>query len=287
MSDHSSKGIVQDLILVRLLAAGKKGQTPSQMKKALAPLLGHVLTGGSVEAALKDATGALVQTRMVQKVPRGKTAVCLTMDGRKKACAYLGVESLPATIRWQTLKDTYLVARALGISLKTVKEKEKFQQKGRLEALVLKKRFGLPLAEFPTLPQAFGALVGARRSGVLGLREALLERMIREEEPEGPVAAPAIDLKAFADTVVKIARECTTGRFGPDKVFISHVWQVFRGSRPEWNLSEAEFKTQVSEANHQGLLTLSRADLVQAMDPEDVANSETRYRLATFHFIRI
>jgi hypothetical protein len=41
------------------------------------------------------------------------------------------------------------------------------------------------------------------------------------------------------------------------------------------------------EANHAGLLHLSRADLVQAMDPADVRESEASYLGAPFHFIRI
>jgi hypothetical protein len=35
------------------------------------------------------------------------------------------------------------------------------------------------------------------------------------------------------------------------------------------------------------MLTLSRADLVQIMDPTDVAESETHYRNAVFHFILV
>lgn len=286
MSDHSSNGIVQNLILVRLLATGKKGQTPSQMKKALGPVLRQIVTEADIAEVVEDATTALTEAAKLQQVRGTRTAVCLTEDGRKKAYAYLGVESLPATIRWDTLKNTYLVARALGVSLRTPKEKEKFQQKGRLEALVLKNRLNLALAEFPTLPQAFGALVGARRSGIPGLREALLERMIREEGSEGPVAAPAIDLKAFADTVLKIARECTSGRFGPDKVFISHVWRQFRRSCPEYEMTEQAFKKHLADANREDLLALSQADLVEAMDPRDVSESETVYLNARFHFVR-
>ena len=47
------------------------------------------------------------------------------------------------------------------------------------------------------------------------------------------------------------------------------------------------FKQRLAEANNARLLDLSRADLVQAMDPEDVRLSEVAYLNATFHFIRI
>ena len=42
-----------------------------------------------------------------------------------------------------------------------------------------------------------------------------------------------------------------------------------------------------AEANNARLLNLARADLVQAMDPEDVRLSEVAYLNASFHFIRI
>ena len=47
------------------------------------------------------------------------------------------------------------------------------------------------------------------------------------------------------------------------------------------------FKERLAEANNARLLDLSRADLVQAMDPEDVRESEVHYLNATFHFVRI
>ena len=44
---------------------------------------------------------------------------------------------------------------------------------------------------------------------------------------------------------------------------------------------------RLAEANNARLLDLSRADLVQAMDPDDVRLSEVIYLNAAFHFIRI
>ncbi len=47
------------------------------------------------------------------------------------------------------------------------------------------------------------------------------------------------------------------------------------------------FKRRLTEANNARLLTLSRADLVQLMDPADVRESETRYLNAEFHFVLV
>lgn len=48
-----------------------------------------------------------------------------------------------------------------------------------------------------------------------------------------------------------------------------------------------EFKARLVEANRDGLLTLSRADLVEVMDPARVTESETHYLNATFHFVLV
>jgi hypothetical protein len=52
-------------------------------------------------------------------------------------------------------------------------------------------------------------------------------------------------------------------------------------------MTEAGFKDRLIEANRQGLIRLSRADLVEAMDPADVRASETTWLNAVFHFVEI
>jgi hypothetical protein len=47
------------------------------------------------------------------------------------------------------------------------------------------------------------------------------------------------------------------------------------------------FKQRLAEANNARRLDLSRADMVEAMNPEDVAQSRVVYLGAEFHFIRI
>ena len=71
------------------------------------------------------------------------------------------------------------------------------------------------------------------------------------------------------------------------KVFISHVWRSLEQERSGDSLDAEAFKQRLVEAHREGLLDLSRADLVEAMSPEDVATSETSYFGATFHFVRM
>ena len=83
------------------------------------------------------------------------------------------------------------------------------------------------------------------------------------------------------------ARDCPTGRFGDNKVFIAHVWRAIEAEPLFQAMNLAAFKERLAEANNARLLNLSRADLVQAMDPDDVRQSEVHYLNATFHFVRM
>ena len=108
--------------------------------------------------------------------------------------------------------------------------------------------------------------------------------------PPTPCPAPQthkLDLPSFAEQVKSAARTCPTGRFGDNKVFIVHVWRALQVVPPFKSMELATFKEQLAAANNARLLDLSRADLVQAMNPDDIRQSELQYFNATFHFIRI
>jgi hypothetical protein len=102
---------------------------------------------------------------------------------------------------------------------------------------------------------------------------------------EAPAPEP-LDLTAFARTVRALAASSPPqDRFHDNKVFIAALWRASLREPSFPRLSLAEFKKRLIEANSRGLLHLSRADLVQAMDPQLVAESETEYLNATFHFV--
>jgi hypothetical protein len=138
--------------------------------------------------------------------------------------------------------------------------------------------------------------VGARQSGKDELRLATIRHWVDGKAASGgpaldhPAPAPEpppLDLVAFARRVVEAAQSSPSGRFGDNKVFIAHVWRALR-DQPSFASTDLEgFKQRLTEANHARLLDLSRADLVEAMDPEDVRQSEVAYQGATFHFVRI
>jgi hypothetical protein len=107
------------------------------------------------------------------------------------------------------------------------------------------------------------------------------------EPRESPLAEP-FDLPAFAATARALAiRSLPQDRFHDNKVFIAALWRASQREPSFPRLSLPEFKQRLVEANSNNLLHVSRADLVQAMDPQLVAESEIVYLNASFHFVLI
>ncbi|HEX8111739.1 MAG TPA: hypothetical protein VF516_28605, partial [Kofleriaceae bacterium] len=92
------------------------------------------------------------------------------------------------------------------------------------------------------------------------------------------------------ETVLEVVRETlprvgADGRFGAENVFVSAIWHRIADDRRLVDLSFDRFKRWLVNANRDGWLVLARADLVGAMDPRQVAESEIEDRGATFHFV--
>ena len=120
------------------------------------------------------------------------------------------------------------------------------------------------------------------------VRTALLRQWLfapRWEPPE--VEPPAeFDLVLFANTVQALARVSPpSDRFHDNKVYIASIWRASQREHGFPRMTLAEFKERLLAASAAGLLTLSRADLVQEMPASLVAESETGYLNATFHFV--
>ncbi len=100
-------------------------------------------------------------------------------------------------------------------------------------------------------------------------------------------AAPSLDLVGFATEVRRLAAGEAQGWSGDRKAYISRVWRSVRERRPEWALSEIEFKCMLAEAHRSGQLNLANADLKDESNIKDVQDSAVIYRNAVFHFIRV
>jgi hypothetical protein len=195
-----------------------------------------------------------------------------------------------------------LVWRALGVDTK-----ERLTLKA-IRTLVLNRELGAVKQQDhdSALAQLAAKAVEATRAGADELQMTVLRRwatgvevvlpisepkaangaaeVVKPTVAEAPV--PESDDKAFADRVLTAARTSPTGRFGENKVFISHIFRKLLEEGAIAADSDA-FKDRLVAVHRGGLLSLSRADLVGAMDPRDVASSEASYLGATFHFVRI
>lgn len=104
--------------------------------------------------------------------------------------------------------------------------------------------------------------------------------------PEG--TEDRLSLAKFAASVQEAANSSAEGqRFGDNKVFISEVARNLQIPRGDLRA----FKRRLLQAREAGLLGLARADLVEAMDPRQVDDSETvddfGYGSEQYHFVRI
>lgn len=94
-------------------------------------------------------------------------------------------------------------------------------------------------------------------------------------------------LAAFAATVLSYGNSDAVEVFGDRKVFLCTVLEAWFMDSPKTAPTRAQFSAQLVEAHRARLLSLSRADFVQAMDPGLVEFSEVRTNGATFHFVQV
>lgn len=142
------------------------------------------------------------------------------------------------------------------------------------------------LEPVPALRQLAARSIGADRTDAGELRAAVIRRALQHRDAnDAGTGAHSDDLQGFVSNVVDLARACPSGWFGDNKVFISHVWNEYRKQQVHENIDS--FKQKLLQAHRQRLLQLARADLQQAMDPTDVAESEIEYWGARFHFLRL
>ncbi|WP_437792888.1 hypothetical protein [Sorangium sp. So ce693] len=260
-----------------------------------------------------------VQTGLVVRARRASYQI--THDGQRTIRATLRLAH-HKKVTWPVIKDL-VAARMLDEEMSAVKgQREIAVDMATVEAAsiatLLASAFHLNLGQAPSLPRVLGAVawstIGVTTADpftVEAVMRVLLSRkadappqgtlkqaidlLVRKASDLGtgargllaPQAAPLpADEPAFAARVLEAARASTSGRFGDNKVFISHVLR--RLAEDGVAIGDADtFKTRLVSAHRRGLLALNRADLVEAMDPADVGASETRYLSTTFHFVRI
>lgn len=105
--------------------------------------------------------------------------------------------------------------------------------------------------------------------------------------PMPPPKAVRPDLPTFAAEVREAAKGKAEGWPGNRKAFISHVWQTIRASRPDWSLTEIEFKCMLAEAHRAGSIQLANADLKDKRQIQELQESAIPYKNVVWHFVRV
>lgn len=179
------------------------------------------------------------------------------------------------------------VLASLAWTLIGVESDAPFTAENVIQQLALSQRPGKKITTAQVATALAASAVGSTRAGVGDLRLGAIRQWLLAPVKRASLS-PEEQLERFASEVIDAARRSpAAGRFGDNKVFISHVWRQLDGRPAVAGLDLGKFKERLVEANRDGLLHLSRADLVEAMDPADVRESSTDDENATFHFVRI
>ncbi len=200
MNEPSAIDRVDQLVLARLLVAGEKGATTSELKKALDPLLGHRFAGAALAERLAQALASLDSAGLVHRTRKGKTdRGTRTPAGERRALEFLGIDHLPPKMNWGQITKSYLAARALGLPTPKDKTVKHISGDPGFKAALLKAQFDLPLDDYPTFDQAIDALAwkllgfeagpGAKFN-VKTVKAALLRRELEGSKQVDPKADP-------------------------------------------------------------------------------------------------
>jgi hypothetical protein len=317
---------VSEVVLARLLVTAANGHLRLRVKRELSPFFDHRLGGEAWSRVFDETLEDLMQSGKIQSPAKnriglseaGRRAAC-DLIGTTEFPEKL---SWPI-LRDGYLVPRALGFSPPTMS----KARKRITTANGLRAAILRQHFDLPVEEFPTLTQArdalFWKLIGRESAERLTVTNVMKHVLNKELDPARP--APATDapkriaqkvakarnadasqlrlatlrrwceggsgasgemeLATFAERVQAAARRCSSGRFGENKVFIAHVWHEMQDELGGMHIES--FKRRLTEANNARLLRLSRADLVEAMEPRDVVESQTEYMNAQFHFIRI
>lgn len=134
------------------------------------------------------------------------------------------------------------------------------------------------------------------------MRNAAIAPVLRSSDPP-PMLAPVAndplpaasappeavrpDMPEFARAVNQAAQDRAEGWPGSRKAYISHVWAAIREGKPQWELSEIEFKCMLAEAHRLGAVVLANADLKDKKSLEELEKSAVPYKNTVWHFVRV
>ncbi len=99
-------------------------------------------------------------------------------------------------------------------------------------------------------------------------------------KPSGPLSDQDLALA----TLAAVHRTPDSGRFSPSRVFVADAYDELVKDPAVRGLSLERFKQRLVDLNREGMVHLSRADLVGAMNPAQVKRSEITHRSNMLNF---
>jgi hypothetical protein len=313
-------GPLADLILVRLLPTSKSRPSPKKLRDDLAPFFQHPPTAPQVTDTLNGLRAAGLMKPLGQHltdtgreramkylgvselpakanfgtikakflVPKALGLSAKAVDNSDKLAAVLLKRKLGLPVGSGDTVNAVLDAiacRELGFS-----DKAKLNFRDALVSKHIGEAKPLSTKDLKTAIPA--RLLEPQGKGTEGLRKLALKGFA--DSAGEPTPAPratqpptdeTFDLELFANTVRSEARKCPTGRFGDNKVFISHVWRQLQDEPRFKRLGFDGFKAKLVDANRARYLDLLPADLNQAFSNDDIEQAATVHLHSTYHFI--
>ena len=162
---------------------------------------------------------------------------------------------------------------------------------GRADVTVSKEASATAYADLMIALDRVGVPVYTHRNGAGPRNGKSRSAKLRSAKPR---TVDDVDLPSFALMVQALAAGVESdpnqdggarGRFGNRKVFIAAIRRELRATKYA-SLPRVATDELLIRAHREGLLQLARADLVAAMDPHEVRDSEITYDgIVTFHFV--
>jgi hypothetical protein len=310
-----------DLLVLVRVGRGAKGLPAARVASAIRPLLEHALSAGEAGRRIDDRLAALADRGLIE--PRGR-AWRVTDAGLAHVRGGLGVARLPvwrsvgARLAASALgiaatdagaQIAALVADTLGVpraktpmaAVDAAIASRLGMAPGRVTLTSLRAHVlataGAGKGATPEVLARRLAAGAVRSTGdAASIQRALVQRWLAAASVSGPpAAAPAPSpappteppteptLAEFA-TAIRAAAGRAEGRFGK-KAFIAAAWRELVRDPRFAGLDLDRAKQLLLAANRDGLVELTRADLVAAMDPALVAASLIDDLGSTFHFV--
>ena len=258
----------------------------------------------------------------LQREPAKRIKALATQDGLRAAIVQrafgLKIKGVPTASRLRSALASIALERAFGNQIKAgLAGKTGFSASaGRLLAAQLVRQ----PRDFGTDARLIAALaaehVGVTKTDLAALRLGVLRTFIEGDGAKPapkrptpaaagaarprlvePAPAPAVtsakpgagrpDFAGFVQEVRRLAAGQAQGWPGNRRAYISHVWRHIREQRPDWGVSEIEFKCMLAEAHRAGHVVLANADLKDSKNIKDLQDSAVVFKNAVFHFIRV